>query len=147
MPIAVLIGISPKISLPTILILTVTMLTKTSAIAGIISSWVVCNPLTSVPIYSISIVAENNATPFKLSWQRVKRFLESISSDRNFTDPIIAVAGLGFAAIVVMIVGGIALALPFTMASYYLSFNLFIKMQLKNQRKHSNRRFTKISDM
>lgn len=145
--IGVLIGISPTIPLQTILILAVTMLTRTSAIAGIISSWVVCNPLTYLPIYYFSMIVGNYVTPFELSWQRVKTLLESMSSDQNFVDSMTAIAGLGFEAIVVMIVGGIVLALPFTFASYYLSFNFFVKIKSKNQRKRSQRKSSKISGL
>lgn len=145
--IGVLIGISPTIPLHTVLILAVTMLTRTSAIAGIISSWVVCNPLTYIPIYYFSMVVGNYVTPYELSWDRVKTLLDNLSSDQSFTDSLTAVASLGVEAIVVMIVGGLVLALPFTLASYYFSFNFFVKIQKKNQRRRIHRKSATMSDL
>ncbi len=145
--IGVLIGISPTIPLHTILILAITMLTRTSAIAGIISSWVVCNPLTYIPIYYLSMVVGNCVTPYELSWQRVEILLDNVSSHQSFTDTLGAIASLGFEAIVVMIVGGFVLALPFTIASYYLSHNFFIKIKIKKERKRINRKSTNTSEL
>jgi len=73
--IGVFIGISPTIPLHTVLILGITIATRTSTIAGIISSWVVCNPLTYIPIYYFSMLLGNLVTPYELNWQRIKTLI------------------------------------------------------------------------
>ncbi len=129
--IGVFIGITPTIPFHTIIILGITMLTRTSAIAGIIASWVVCNPLTYLPIYYFSMVIGNMVTPFELSWQRIKFLLNSLTSHQGFLHSLREITGLGFETIVVMLVGGVVLAIPFTIASYYLSLYFFNQLRKK----------------
>lgn len=131
--IGVFIGITPTMPLHTVLILAITMATGTSAIAAIISSWVVCNPLTYIPIYYFSMVLGNIVTPYELSWQRVKGLIETLTSHQSFSHSISEVACLGYEAIIVMVSGGIFLAIPFTLASYYFSLHLFQKIREKRK--------------
>lgn len=127
--IGVFIGITPTIPLHTVLILIVTMLTRSSAIAGIISSWLVCNPLTYLPIYYSSMVLGNHLTPFELSWRRVKALIDTLTSHQGFSESMGALSSLGLEAFVIMLVGGIVLALPFTLFSYILALRFFLKIQ------------------
>lgn len=129
--IGVLVGITPTIPFHTIIILGVTVSTRTSAIAGIIASWVVCNPLTYLPIYYFSMVIGNMVTPYELSWQRIKHLLDSITSHQNIFDSLGASTGLGFETVVVMLFGGVVLAIPFAIASYYLSLYFFNHLRKK----------------
>lgn len=131
--IGVLIGISPTMPLHTILILAVTLATRTSAIAAIISSWLVCNPLTYIPIYYFSMVVGNFVTPYELSWKRVSGVLDSLQSDKGFSHILSDVLNLGFEALVVMVLGGFVLALPFAIVSYFYSFKLFTTIRSKKK--------------
>jgi uncharacterized protein len=123
--IGVFIGLTPTMPLHTVLILGATMSTRSSAIAGIISSWIVCNPLTYFPIYYFSMVVGNFVTPYELSWQRLQHSLNALTSHQGFINSFHELAGLGFETIMVMVIGGIVFALPFTIASYYASLHLF----------------------
>lgn len=136
--IGVFIGISPTIPLHTILILGITFATRTSTIAGIISSWIVCNPLTYIPIYYFSMLLGNLVTPYELSWQRVKNLIETLTSHQSFSHSLSEVLSLGYQAIIVMVIGGVVLALPFTIASYYFSLHLFRKIREKRKMKYNN---------
>jgi uncharacterized protein (DUF2062 family) len=127
--IGVFIGISPTIPLHTVLILGITIATRTSTIAGIISSWLVCNPLTYIPIYYFSMLLGNLVTPYELNWQRIKNLIETLTSHQSFSHSLKEILSLGYEAIIVMVIGGIVLALPFTIASYYSSLHLFLKIQ------------------
>lgn len=133
--IGVLIGISPTIPLHTILILGITIVSRTSTIAAIISSWIVCNPLTYIPIYYFSMLLGNVVTPYELSWQRVKGLLDTLSSHQSFSNSLKEVLSLGYEAVIVMIIGGFVLAIPFTIASYYFSLQLFRKIRKKRKKK------------
>ncbi len=134
--IGVFIGISPTIPLHTILILAITFITRTSAIAAIISSWLVCNPLTYIPLYYFSMVVGNMITPYELNWQKIKDLIETLMSDISLMDGLKEILSLGLEAIFVMIFGGLVLALPFTILSYYFSLHFFRTMQLKRSRKN-----------
>lgn len=133
--IGVLVGISPTMPLHTIIILAATMSTRSSAIAGIISSWIVCNPLTYFPIYYFSMVVGNVVTPYHLNWQRIQHSLNALTSHQGFMDSVHEIAGLGFETIVVMLIGGLILALPFTIASYYMSLLFFRRIRQRKMKR------------
>lgn len=134
--IGVFIGLTPTMPFHTIVILLATFATRTSAIAGILSSWLVCNPLTYIPIYYFSLVIGNAATPYHLNWEKIRTVLDILLSSESFTHSLDTVTGLGLEAAAVMITGGCLLALPFTLASYYLSLKFFIAMRKKRIQKH-----------
>lgn len=134
--IGVFIGITPTMPLHTIAILLATLATRTSAIAGILSSWLVCNPLTYIPIYYFSLVIGNAATPYHLNWEKIRTVLDIVLSSESFSGSVDVVFSLGYEAAVVMLVGGAILALPFAIASYYLSLQFFITIRKKRIQKH-----------
>jgi uncharacterized protein len=129
-------GITPIIPFHTVLNLIVTFLTRTSTIAAMLASLIVCNPLTYVPQYYLSTVVGNAATPYNLNWERIKSVLDILLASPGIMESLRALADLGYEAIIVLLVGGSILALPFTVASYFLSLRLFITIQEKRRRKH-----------
>jgi len=134
--IGVFIGLTPTIPLHTIAILALTFITRTSTIAAITTSILVCNPLTYVPIYYFSLVIGNAVTPYELSWQKMKSVLDVLLSNQSFSASLTAMADIGYEAIIVMVAGGIVLALPFTIFSYFFSLKLFITIREKRRRRH-----------
>ena len=134
--IGVFIGLTPTMPLHTIAIIALTVVTRTSLIAAMTISWIVCNPLTYAPIYYFSLVIGNAVTPYTLNWEKIKAVLNLLLSHPGLGPSLQAVANLGLEAIVVMVVGGCILAIPFTLISYYLSLSLFVKIQKKRREKH-----------
>lgn len=134
--IGVFIGITPTMPLHTAIILLLAVLTRTSAIAAILSSWIVCNPLTYIPIYYFSTVIGNALTPYDLNWEKIQNIVNEILSSQGFVHTLKLLAGLGYEAIVVLLVGGTVLALPFAIVSYYLSLSAFLKIRAKRREKH-----------
>lgn len=133
--IGVFIGITPTIPLHTIVIIMATLATRTSTIAGLLSSWVVCNPLTYFPIYFFSMKVGNAITPYELSWQKIQAALDILIAGDSITASIQAIVGLGYEAVAVLLVGGIILALPFTLIAYYSSLYFFITIRKKRLEK------------
>lgn len=133
--IGVFVGLTPTIPLQSAVILALTIATRTSLIAAMTAGWIVCTPLTYVPIYYLSLVIGNSVTPYELNWDRIKEVLNLLLSHPGFQTSIKALADLGIEAITVMVVGGCILALPFTIASYYLTLSLFVKVRKKRQEK------------
>ncbi len=86
------------------------------------------------------MVIGNASTPFHLNWPRVKDVIDSLASHEGFLQSFQEVLSLGFEAIVVMVVGGILLAIPFTIVSYYFSLHLFEKIHHKRQRRKSSKK-------
>jgi uncharacterized protein len=134
--IGVFVGLTPTIPLHTVALIALTIVTRTSLIAALTTSWLVCNPLTYAPIYYFSLVIGNVITPYKLSWEKIKGVLDLLMTHSGLGLSIQALANLGLEAIIVMFVGGCILALPFTIFSYYLSLALFIKIRKKRREIH-----------
>ena len=134
--IGVFIGITPTIPLHTIVIFILTVLTRSSFVAGLLTSIVVCNPLTYIPQYYFSLRLGNLATPYELNWLDVKTIVEVILSEVSFVTKVEALLTVGYEAVIVMLVGGSLLALPFAVASYYGSYFTFLKIRKKRMEKH-----------
>ena len=134
--IGVFVGLTPTIPLHTVAIIALTLITRSSMIAAYTVSWLVCNPLTYIPIYYFSLVIGNAVTPYDLSWEKIKAVLNLILSHPGLGPSLQALANLGYEAIIVMVVGGCILAVPFTVLSYYFSFSLFRKVRKKRKEKH-----------
>lgn len=129
-------GITPIIPLHTILVVIVTLITRTSTVAAFLATLIVCNPLTYVAQYYFSIVIGNAITPYHVNWERIKSVLDILLSKPGLTESFHAVGTLGFEAAIILVVGGSILALPFSVASYFLSLNFFIKIRDKKRQRH-----------
>lgn len=134
--IGLFLGLAPIIPFHTVSVLLVTFLTRTSTIAALLATLAVCNPLTYVPQYYFSLVIGNVLTPYDISWERLKNVLELLLSKPGFSESLNALTGLGYEAIIVLLVGGAVFALPFTIAGYFLSLRLFISVHDKKNKKH-----------
>lgn len=129
-------GITPIIPLHTLLVILVTLLTRTSTVAAFLATLIVCNPFTYVAQYYFSIVIGNAVTPYDFNWERMKTVLDILIAKPGFTESLQAFVSLGLEAAIVLVVGGSILALPFSIASYFLSLRFFIKIQDKKRQKH-----------
>ena len=129
-------GITPIIPFHTAINLVITFLTRTSTIAALLASFIVCNPLTYVPQYYFSTIIGNALTPYDFTWERMETVVDIHLSKPGLTESLNALATLGYEAIIVLLVGGSVLALPFTVVSYFLSLQLFIKIRNKKRTKH-----------
>jgi hypothetical protein len=67
----------------------------------------------------------NYLTPYELNRLRIDQLLDALISPQGFSHSLQEVAGLGYEAAIVLVSGGLVLALPFTIVSYYLSLRLF----------------------
>lgn len=133
--IGVFIGCTPTMPFHTVAIIIATIASRTSTVAGILSSWLVCNPLTYFPIYYFSLVIGNAVTPYHLSWVKIKTTLDLLLTSDSFVQSMKLIMGLGCESIVVMLVGGTILAIPFTIVSFYLSLKFFIAVRNKRAQK------------
>ncbi len=134
--IGVFIGLTPTVPLHTVIILALTLVTRSSFIAGLITSILVCNPLTYVPQYYLALRIGNLVTPFQLSWERVEEVLKIVLSDASFQMRIQPLLSLGYEAVAVMLTGGIILSLPFAVATYYLCLWLVAGYRKRRRQKH-----------
>ncbi|MEJ2058677.1 MAG: DUF2062 domain-containing protein [Desulfofustis sp.] len=133
--IGVFIGLTPTIPLHTVIILFLTLLTRTSFFAGLITSILVSNPLTYVPHYYLALLIGNLVTPFHLNWDRVKQVLDLVLADASFEARLKPLLSIGYEAVVVMLTGGITLSLPAAVITYYLCRSLVTTYRRRRRQK------------
>lgn len=128
--------ITPILPFHTVINLLVTFLTRTSTVASLLASMLVYNPFTYIPQYYLSIVIGNAVTPYNLTWERMKIILDTLLHTSDIMAPLTLLAGIGSEAITILLAGGTILALPFTIASYFLSLRLFTSIHEKQNKRH-----------
>ncbi|MEK6201382.1 MAG: DUF2062 domain-containing protein [Desulfobulbaceae bacterium] len=134
--VGVFIGIIPIMPLHTILIVVITLITRTSTITALLTSFLVSNPITYVPQYYLSTIVGNLLTPYQLTWPRIKEALELLLQHQGLYTSLMVLVDLGYEAVIVLVVGGAVLALPCAIGSYFLSLRLFLQIRRKRCRKH-----------
>ncbi len=132
--VGVFIGITPTLPLHTVAIIGVTLLMRVSTIAALIAATVVSNPLTFVPQYYISWKVGDTILPDRLTWERIKEVLDVLTT-QGIADSLKTISHLSVDAVLVMMTGGILVALPFTFLTYYYSLRFFIKIREKRRQK------------
>lgn len=135
----VFIGITPTIPLHTILILALAFVLRTSKISALLTSLVVSNPLT-IPIqYYLSWWLGKLLFPGNLSWEKISGVIRIIEEGGSFMATVHNIAALGAKAIAAITIGGCLLAIPFTVAGYFISLNIFQKIEARRQKRRESR--------
>lgn len=137
--VGIFVGLTPTIPFHTVAIIALSVSTRTSALAGLIMSWVVCNPLTIIPIYSLSVYIGNKLTPYYLSVETVKTLLSQLLNSDSFFSSIHTIVNIGYEAVIVLMVGGTVLALPVAILSYFISLKIFTQLEHNRNKKNSLR--------
>lgn len=136
----VFIGITPTIPLHTILILALAFSLRTSKISALLASLVVSNPLTIPPLYYFSWWFGKLLFPGSLSWQKINAVIQKIEAGSGFMATIHQITALGAKAIAAMVAGGCLLALPFTVAGYFISLSIFQKIEKRRLTRREGRK-------
>lgn len=130
--VGVFVGLTPTMPFHTALIVLLALATRTSPLAGIISSWIVCNPLTCLPLYYLAATIGNRVTPYELSLEDVQALLAFIGTADDLRKSLTMIGNMGYEALAVMLAGGFCLALPVSVLSYYGTLPFFL--HIRNQR-------------
>ncbi|KPK00581.1 MAG: hypothetical protein AMJ60_00510 [Desulfobacterales bacterium SG8_35] len=129
------IGITPTIPFHTILALIFAFIFRGSKIAALLSTIVVSNPITLLPLYYLSWQIGNWLLPGKHSWDDVSELINLVVSGSGYKETLEALSHVGINSLTVLIGGGIVLALPFTIVFYCLSYKIFSSIQKKRLEK------------
>lgn len=135
--IGVLIGLSPTVPFHTPLIIGLALLTRSSILAAISVSWLVCNPLTFFPIYYISAQIGNHITPYEINIAKLQLLVDKISGGMGFHESLQMITSLGGEAVIVLLAGGFVFSLPFAFLSYYLAQQFYSKREQKRLKEPS----------
>jgi len=129
------IGITPTIPFHTVLTLALAFILRGSKVAALLASVMVSNPLTFFPQYYFSWQIGNWLTTRKHSWEEVSFLIDAIIKDGNFSETLAALGEIGINSLIILIAGGIILAIPFTLGFYFLSYWLFCSIRKKRLEK------------
>jgi len=131
----VFIGITPTIPLHTILVLLLALVLRASKVAGLIASLLVSNPLTFFFQYYFSFRIGTALLQRDPSWNRVRGVLDLVSQEAGFWPVLTALGDLGRETLLVLLLGGVVLALPPALVSYFVSYRFFLLVRKRRMKK------------
>lgn len=126
--IGVFVGITPTIPFHTILAIVLSFILRSSKIAALLFTVIVSNPFTLFFQYYFSWRLGTWLTFKDLSWEKIHVILNLIVAHTGFRETVIALSGLGKDALLVLLVGGVTLAIPFTLVGYLLAYLFFSRL-------------------
>ncbi|MEA2115203.1 MAG: DUF2062 domain-containing protein [Thermodesulfobacteriota bacterium] len=129
------IAVTPTLPLHTVTIIPITLLLRVSTIAALIAGTVVSNPLTFAAQYYLSWKIGDMILPNRLTWERLQQVLAMVK-EADFMEGVKILSHLSVDALLVMLTGGIILAVPLGIATYFLSYRFFDHLQEKRRQKH-----------
>ena len=129
------IGITPTIPLHTVLILAATLACRSNPIAGILAATVVSNPLTLVPQYWLAWWIGDLLLPGRLTWDRLRATLELIHTE-GLLESLRTLGDMGADALLVMLAGGLVLAVPTGLVTYLFVHRFFVRLRRTRRRAH-----------
>ncbi len=129
------IAVTPTLPLHTITIIPLTLLLRVNTIAAMIAGTIVSNPLTFAAQYYLSWKIGDFLLPGRLSWDRLESVL-SMVKEAGFVEGLKILSHLSLDAILVMMTGGLILAIPLGIAVYFFSYRFFYHLQEKRKQKH-----------
>lgn len=133
--VGVFMGFAPLVPLKTILILAITVPTGCSTVAAVLVCTIICNPLTYVPLYYLAWLVGNLVLPGRISWSVLEATLAQMG--QLGTLEALRLAGqVGFEAGVVVLLGGLVLALPPALISYPLALRFFTGIARQRAARH-----------
>ncbi len=128
-------GFAPLLPLKSVLILFLTMVIPSSTVAAFLCTTLICNPLTYVPLYYLAWFIGDLILPGRASWEILNNVLQAIL-DGGFTESLSLICNVGFDTGVVILVGGMILAIIPTIIIYPLAIIFFNRLEKKRYKKH-----------
>lgn len=129
------IAITPTLPLHTVMIVSSTLLLRVNTIAALLIATVISNPLTFIPQYWLAWRIGDFFFPDRLSWLRLKTVLTTLM-DQGIIDSLHTLSKLSMDAMLVLLTGGMILAIPLGLITYFVSYDFFHKLRQKRQQKH-----------
>ncbi len=133
--VGVFIGIAPLMPFKSILILLITVPTRSSTVAAFLVGTIICNPLTYIPLYYLAWLAGDFLLPGRASWENLKTVIGRIQTT-GFVEMLALTGRIGLDTVGVLLIGGFAVALPLAFVSYSPALRLFIRMEQKRYQNH-----------
>ena len=133
--VGVFIGFAPVMPFKAMLILLLTVLTRASTVAGLLVCTIICNPLTYLPLYYLAWWTGNLLLPGRAGWDVLRASYDTMRT-APLAEALTVAAHMGWDAAVVLLTGGLVLALPLALASYPVAYRFFFMIERKRREKH-----------
>lgn len=133
--VGVFIGFAPVMPFKALLILLLTVATRASTVAGLLVCTIICNPLTYLPLYYLAWWTGDLLLPGRASWAVLRASFETMRA-APLAEALTVAAHMGVDAAVVLLVGGLVLALPLALCSYPAACRFFLMVERKRREKH-----------
>lgn len=108
-----------------------TLLFRVNTLAALLMSALVSNPLTFVPQYYLAWKIGSILLPGRLDWKQLHGVLLLVRH-ASFFDGIKIMGNLGVDALLVLLTGGLVLAIPVGIITYLITLRLFTRLQEKD---------------
>ncbi len=125
----VFMGIMPVLPFRTLLILLVAAPFGANVIAALVLGTLIANPFVLALWYSLALAAGNLLVANAVTWERVSAMLDDFQQAAGFADTLSSAANVGWDLVVVLLAGGLLIALPAGLASYLLAHRYFSRRQ------------------
>lgn len=125
----------PTMPLNTVLTIVVALVLRVNVLAGLLAGTLISNPLTIVPQYYLVWRTGNFFFPGRLSWERIQSILHQIK-EQGLLSSLDVLRGVGWDTIKIMFCGGLVLAIPAGLMTYFLARWFFIHIRRKRREKH-----------
>lgn len=129
------VAITPTLPLHTVIIVCITLILRVNTIAAIIIATIISNPMTFIPQYWLAWRIGNCFFPGKLSWSKLKSILDMLMH-QGLIDSLHTISQLSMDVALVLLSGGLVLAVPVGLITYFLTYGFFEKIQRKRRKKH-----------
>lgn len=135
--VGVLVGLTPTLPFQTPLILVGTIVTRTSFPAGVLSSWVVCNPVTMPVIYYLSYLTGTHIYGFDITGEQLQILTAAFRNKMDLQEAISSLSYLGWETMITLLTGSLVFALPLAILSYWPALKL--SHHLKQLKRNKNK--------
>jgi len=129
------VGATPTLPLHNVLILALTLPLRANPIAGILAANVVSNPLTFGPQYFLAWKIGDFFLPGRLGWDKIQHTLALMKS-QGIMDSLGTLKTLGWDTVLVMLTGGMVLAIPSGILTYLFVHRFYTKIRAKRRQRH-----------
>lgn len=133
--VGVFIGIAPLMPLKSVLILLITVATRSSTVAAVFVCTVICNPLTYIPLYYLAWLVGTLMLPGQASWETLKTVIDQMQ-EVGLVEAMFLAARIGLDTGIVLLAGGLVLALPLALCSYPVALRFFLGIERRRYEKH-----------
>ena len=118
-----------------LLILLITVATGSSTVAAFLVAIIVGNPLTYIPFYYLAWLVGDFLLPGRANWETLKMMIERMQ-EAGFTGTLSLAGQVGLDTALVLLAGGLILALPPAVCSYPFALRFFLQLEGKRRRMH-----------